>query len=165
MPVAPGGSGGLEYDRAVNRKATIRSAVVLAGALPFISWSLSQFSDAARLLAPWFQLQCHGRLDRTLALSGRYFPVCSRCLGIYAGLLVAGVVARPLLSASARRGWLLAAAALMVLEVYVQDTTGHRPYHALRLLTGMLLAWPVALTLIAAATSTTSPSLPGEVDR
>lgn len=138
----------------MHRKAAIRGVLVIAGALPFISWSLSWIGESGpRVLAPWFRFQCHGLLDRTLALSGRYFPVCSRCLGIYAGLLIAAVVARPLLDARVRRGWLLAAATLMVLEVFVQDSTGHRPYHALRLLTGILLAWPVALTLIAAATS------------
>ncbi len=152
MSVTRNGGGGLGYARLVLRTPVIRAALTLAGALPFISWSLSLIDAALpRVLAPWFRFQCHGLVERSLALGGQVFPVCSRCLGIYGGLLIGGLVARPSLAASTRRGWLLGAAALMVLEVFVQDTTAHRPYHPLRLLTGVLLAWPVALTLIAAS--------------
>lgn len=31
---------------------------------------------------------CHRRPDRTLRFKGRYFPVCARCTGIYAGFLI-----------------------------------------------------------------------------
>lgn len=31
---------------------------------------------------------CHRRQDRTLKFRGRYFPVCARCTGIYAGFLI-----------------------------------------------------------------------------
>lgn len=30
---------------------------------------------------------CHRRPDRTLKFRGRYFPLCARCTGIYAGML------------------------------------------------------------------------------
>jgi len=30
---------------------------------------------------------CHRRPDRTLKFRGRYFPVCARCTGIYAGII------------------------------------------------------------------------------
>ena len=133
----------------------VRAVLVLAGALPFISWALS-LADLPpfRSLDAWFGLQCHGLLDRTLALGGRYFPVCSRCLGIYGGLLGAGLLAlptHPWVDARKRRFWIVAAAAFMVLEVLVQDLSAHPPYHLLRMLTGILLAWPIALTLIDAA--------------
>lgn len=125
---------------------------MLSGSLPFIHWSLSGMgSPAAAVLAPWFQFQCHGLAERTLALGGRDFPVCSRCLGIYSGLLMAALVARPLIEAARRRLWIIAAAGFMVMEVLVQDLTRHPPYHLLRMLTGILLAWPVALTLMHAA--------------
>ena len=133
----------------VSRPALIRIILVLAGALPFISWSFSMLGwPIAHALDPWFRFQCHNLTDRMLAVGGHRFPVCSRCLGIYGGLAMAAVVANPRLRPHQRRAWIIAAAAFMVLEVILQDRTGHPPYHALRLLTGVLLAWPIALTLM-----------------
>lgn len=139
--------------RVVNgaRAGIVRALLFVAGSLPFISWSLSSVNSSralVRFLDRWFQVQCHGRLERSIALAGQFFPVCSRCLGIYAGLALAAVVARPKLPQRIRRAWLLAAAAFMVGEVVVQERTGHAPIHALRLLTGLLLAYPVALIVI-----------------
>jgi uncharacterized membrane protein len=133
----------------VTRSGVIRGLLLVGGALPFIFWALSVMSwPAAHALDPWFRFQCHNMTERMLAASGHYFPVCSRCLGIYGGLAMAAVLARPRLTPSHRRAWILGAVVFMVLEVIVQDRTGHRPYHALRLLTGALLAWPIALTLM-----------------
>jgi hypothetical protein len=39
----------------------------------------------------------------------------------------------------------------MVVEVLVQDSSGHAPWHLARVMTGLLFAWPVAQILIAAA--------------
>lgn len=133
----------------------VRSALLAIGALPFISWSLSG-TAAGEFLERWFRFQCHGRVERSLALAGQMLPVCSRCTGIYVGLAVAALIARPRLSARARRVWLVGAAGLMVTEVVVQDLTGHAPFHGLRLITGLLLAYPVALTVIDAAQATRS---------
>lgn len=134
------------------RAKFVRMALVLAGLLPFIAWALHDVAPGAyRVLDGWFRFQCHARADRTLALAARLFPVCSRCLGIYFGLAAAAVIARPRLTPGARRVWLLAAAALMVAEVFVQDATGHAPFHHLRLATGVFLAWPVVLIVLDAA--------------
>lgn len=136
----------------MSRGLGVRALLLVIGALPFISWAVSMTGTRiGYALDPWFRLQCHGILDRTLAAGGHYFPVCSRCLGIYAGLFMAAVLARPVLMPAKRRAWILGAVALMVIEVIVQDRTGHRPYHALRLLTGVLLSWPIALTLMGVA--------------
>jgi len=132
------------------RTGLIRGALVLAGALPYLAFALG---GGPTWLARWFRFQCHGRIDRTLALGGQYFPVCSRCLGIYTGLALASILVIPKVSAPARRMWIVGAALAMVLEVYVQDASGHAPIHVLRLVTGLLLAWPVALTLVAAGSS------------
>lgn len=139
------------YDRRVvrirmSRSGLIRIALVLGGALPYLAFA---FDGGPRWLERWFRFQCHGRAERTLAFGGHPMPVCSRCLGIYTGLLLVGAVALPRLSPRARRAWIVGAAVAMVLEVWIQDSTGHAPIHALRLLTGLLLAWPIALTFIA----------------
>ncbi|MGZ3420930.1 MAG: DUF2085 domain-containing protein [Polyangiales bacterium] len=124
--------------------------LALVGLSPFVSVVLPD-SWLARWLSRWFSVQCHGRLDRTLALFGHYFPVCSRCLGIYLGLAVGALLPLRSLAAKWRRAWLLSAAVLMVIEVMVQDTMRHEPWHPARILTGVLLAWPVGQILIAAA--------------
>lgn len=134
------------------RASLVRAALVLAGLLPFLAWALHDVAPGAYgVLDGWFRFQCHARAERSLALGSRLLPVCSRCLGIYLGLSMAAAVARPRLTPRARRAWLVAAAALMVLEVFVQDATGHAPFHFLRLATGALLAWPVVLIVVAAA--------------
>lgn len=111
---------------------------------------LLQIVAPQSFLAQWFAFQCHGRLDRSVALFAHWFPVCSRCLGIYLGLTVGALLPLRSLSMKTRRVWLLSAAVLMVIEVVIQDSTSHRPYHVARILTGLLLAWPVAQIVLAA---------------
>lgn len=139
------------YAAPVSRSTAIRFVLGSVGSLPFISWSLSRSGAGPGWLDRWFAFQCHGLFQRSLALGGSYFPVCSRCLGIYGGVLLAAAVARPRLDRTKLRGWLLGAAALMVIEVIIQERTGHRSSHSPRLLTGLLLAWPVVLTVLEAA--------------
>ncbi len=129
-------------------RRVVRVALIATGILPFLA-VIAPGSTVSELLAPWFRFQCHGLAERTIALAGRPFPVCSRCLGIYAGLSLAALLMRPLVSPHARRAWLVAAAIAMVAEVVVQDSTGHAPIHALRAATGLALAWPIALMVIA----------------
>lgn len=132
----------------MSRSGLVRVALVVAGALPYLAFA---FDGGPSWLARWFHFQCHGRAERTLAIGDRLMPVCSRCLGIYTGLLLVGAVALPRLPSNVRRVWIVSAAIAMVVEVWIQDATGHAPIHALRLLTGLLLAWPIALTFVAAA--------------
>jgi uncharacterized membrane protein len=129
----------------------VRGALVAAGLLPYVAFALrGDRGFVAEGLSAWFRFQCHGRADRSLSVAGEVFPVCSRCMGIYSGLALASLLALPRVSARARRAWLVGAAVAMVLEVQLQDRTGHAPIHALRLLTGLALAWPVALIVLAA---------------
>jgi uncharacterized membrane protein len=127
------------------RVGLVRVFIALLGVSPMLHIVAPQ-----GFLARWFAFQCHGRLDRSVALFGHWFPVCSRCLGIYLGLTVGALLPLRSLSMTTRRAWLFAAAASMVLEVVIQDSMNHRPYHALRILTGVLLAWPVVQIVIAA---------------
>lgn len=130
-----------------------RVLLLIAGSLPFLVRPLRAVPGGARvadLLAVWFAFQCHGRLDRTLVLFGRFLPVCSRCTGLYAGLALGALLPWRSLAARTRRAWVLAAFALMAGEVVVQNATNHAPWHAARLLTGVLVGWPIAMTVVAA---------------
>jgi uncharacterized membrane protein len=128
------------------RVGLVRASMAIIGLFPLL-----QIVAPQSFLQRWFSLQCHGRLDRSVALFGHWFPVCSRCLGIYLGLTLGALLPLRSLSMRVRRAWLVAAAALMVLEVVIQDWTNHPPYHAARILTGVLLAWPVAQIVVAAS--------------
>lgn len=111
----------------------------------------------------FFRLQCHGLVDRVLTVFGHQLPVCSRCTGIYLGLALAAALPRPRFAPSVLRVWLFAAAALMALDALVLEDR----VPALRILTGLLLAWPVVKLVlpepsspVAEAPVTRSPTAP-----
>lgn len=110
-----------------------------------ISFGLSPLIVAflpATMAAPFlgfFRLQCHGLADRVLTVFGHRLPVCSRCTGIYLGLALAAALPRPRFEPKILRVWLLAAAALMAVDALVLEDR----VPVLRILTGLLLAWPV----------------------
>jgi len=70
--------------------AILLSAVLVTSAI--------SHGNAQSLRLP-FRLLCHGRAERCLRLWNTPMPICSRCVGIYAGALVALAV----FSATSRR--------------------------------------------------------------
>jgi len=40
----------------------------------------------------YVNLICHGRDKRCFSIKGHHFPVCARCTGIYAGMLLGLVI-------------------------------------------------------------------------
>jgi uncharacterized membrane protein len=90
-----------------------------------------------------FALMCHRMPERVLAVMGVPLPLCSRCLGIWAGLSIAAAIAWPALPLRALRWVVPAAAALMLAEVVTQDLGLHPVYHPTRLLSGLLLSVPI----------------------
>ena len=105
----------------------------------------------ASLLDRWFAFQCERDPARTLELGGALLPVCVRCLGIYLGLGLGALVLRPRLKVWPLRLWVGVASVLMLADVG-SEYLGLRPAWApLRLLTGLLLAYPVAGSLVWAA--------------
>jgi|TARA_R100001015_G_C4611238_1_gene166647 uncharacterized membrane protein len=84
------------------------------------------FSDASNTLISWqhniFKVLCHQDPARSFSVSGVKMAVCSRCLGIYAALLV-GTLIMPvysLLSGSTintEKNWLIAAILLNLADV------------------------------------------------
>jgi uncharacterized membrane protein len=95
----------------------------------------------------WFGLHCERDPARTLIWGGVPLAVCARCSGIYFGLGLGAALRLPRLSPRALWGWVLTAAALMLLDVELERRSLHGTWPALRVLTGMLLAYPVGAGL------------------
>jgi uncharacterized membrane protein len=149
--------------RALGRVVRAALALVLVAPFlpPFFS-SVPGLGAIARLFDAWFAFQCHREAARSLRVFGHVLPVCLRCFGIYLGLGLGGVVARPKLDVWPLRIWVLAAAALMIADV-TTESLGLRPeWGLLRLLTGVLLAYPVGSALVWSARGEPAPSDRGE---
>jgi len=73
--------------------------------------------------------------------------VCARCSGIYFGLGLGAVLRRPRLSPRALRAWVIVGASLMLLDVALEEQGMHGGWPILRLLTGVLLSYPVGAGL------------------
>lgn len=124
----------------------VRGLLVFGAVAPFLPalfQGIPVLDGFARLLDAWFALQCER--DRGRSFTG--VAVCARCLGIYVGLGLGALIARPRL----RLGWLqlwIAASALVLLADTLTEAHSLRPPSAsLRLLTGILFAYPVALAI------------------
>jgi len=89
-------------------------------------------------------VQCH-RLDgRVLDLWGMPMAVCSRCAGIYWGVMVGASLAWP--RWSVRVTFVIVGVALgaMAMEAGLEAVGVLPAVHAIRLATGAILAWPVS---------------------
>ena len=123
-------------------------------------------NGSASLLRAPFRLMCHGRTERCLLLWNTPMPICSRCVGIYAGALMS----LALFTASARR-WNRefaspAAFVLMVplaIDGITQAVGLRESTNGLRLVTGLLaglagMAWVVSRLPLNRGESRDSPS-------
>lgn len=86
---------------------------------------------------------CHRLPERSLELFGEVMPLCSRCYGIIGGLGLGMVVARPFYGLRVLRICLTVGAAFLFLELTTQDLGWHRVFHPTRLLSGLLVSFPV----------------------
>jgi uncharacterized membrane protein len=108
--------------------------------------SLSSFNYAL------YSTVCHQRADRSFFIFGAKMGVCSRCFGIYLGIVL-GSLAYPLLRRSGRMpaGWIiLAALAPMALDGGTQLTGLRESTNILRTATGLLFGAAVPYYLIPA---------------
>ena len=136
-----------------HRLATIvRGVLVFAAIAPFLPTLLHGIpvlDGFGGLLDAWFALQCER--DPARGFSG--LAVCARCLGIYLGLGLGALIARP----SSRLGWLqlwIALAAALLLLDTLTEARGLRPASSpLRVLTGLLFAYPIGLVVARALMS------------
>lgn len=133
--------------------SAIRAAMLAIGVGPWLVpilrarlplGSLGIALDAA------FATTCHRLPERSLVLSTVAMPVCSRCGGIYGGIALAAIVARPALSSRASRIAITAAAAAMVVDVVTQDLGLHPIWHAARIGTGAAFGYALGVAVISA---------------
>jgi uncharacterized membrane protein len=123
------------------------AGVALLPLLPVLSARLPGAAFIARTFDPWFALHCERDASRTLALGGAPWAVCARCAGIYFGLGLGAALGRPRLSPAQLRLWVVCAAAFMVADVALEHFGWHEPSAPVRVLSGLLLAYPVGVGL------------------
>jgi uncharacterized membrane protein len=121
-------------------------SVALLPWLPAVTEGVPGLAHLGSWVERWFALQCHRAPDRLFpGLS--LVPVCVRCFGIYTGIGLGALVARPRLASRPLFVWLALAALLMVLDVATELLQMRPPSSGFRVLTGLLLAWPVGAAL------------------
>ena len=117
------------------------------GLAPFLPSLLARFAalgGLARALNVWFEFQCERDPARMLSLGA----VCARCLGIYVGLGLGALIARPRWRSPWLELWLGVAVLAMLADV-ASESFGWRPAWApLRLATGLALAYPVGVLVV-----------------
>ncbi|MCC6646961.1 MAG: DUF2085 domain-containing protein [Polyangiaceae bacterium] len=122
----------------------LRAVVFAAGAAPFVAllapWSAGTLSQVLSTL-------CHQLPERTLTVGGVAMVVCSRCAGVYAGVMLGALWPMPVPLFARLRPLLIAVAALAVLDVALQDLHLLPVGHARRVVTGLLLGWAPAAAM------------------
>lgn len=124
----------------------VRAIVVLFGLLVlFLPWFHAN-ADSPILsgLDALLSLQCHRVRDRTIILAGTPMAVCSRCTGIYIGAVIGMALARPRWHSLPIMAWTAVTMLIVVSDVFFEWSPMGQLGQAVRLITGLILAWPVA---------------------
>jgi uncharacterized membrane protein len=132
----------------------LRLTLLLVGVSPFLPLLLEPIpilDRIGRAIDGWFAFQCHRDPGRSLEVLGKVLPVCSRCFAIYLGLGLGALFLRPRLSIWPLRIWVATAALIMVLDVWTESLAMRPDSTLLRILSGILLAYPVGAALVWAA--------------
>jgi uncharacterized membrane protein len=118
----------------------IAAAVAGFGLVVILSWPLLAPTVLGVSLDPLFSATCHRLPERTLQWGGTHLPACSRCVGMWAGVLLAS--AAGLVSARRLRWWSVRWGALLLLVMLADWALGRlvlpRQPHVERALTGLL---------------------------
>lgn len=123
------------------------AGVALLPLLPVLAQVVPPLRVLKAWLEPWFAFQCERDSGRTLEIAGVALAVCARCSGIYFGVGLGALIRRPMLATRTLRLWMLGAALLMLVDVVVERAGWHAPWAPLRVLTGVLLAYPLGVGL------------------
>jgi uncharacterized membrane protein len=135
----------------VNRAKLVlwaRGGLVLVGLLPWalpIARARLPLGEVGVGLDLAFFTMCHRRPARTLFLEGVGMPLCSRCAGIFLGVALAALIARPILALRTWRWCFAAACGLMLADVITQDLGLHPVWHPTRILTGVLVGYAMVI--------------------
>lgn len=97
-----------------------------------------------------FFSMCHRRAARTLVLDGVAMPLCSRCAGIFLGVALGAIIARPVLPMKTWRWAFAGAGALMLTDVVTQDLGLHPVWHATRIASGLLVGYLMVTGMLGA---------------
>lgn len=122
-----------------------RSAGALLAIAPFLPPLLLAAGASALaveldgLWAPF----CHRLPERSLSLLGAPLPLCSRCLGLVVGLGAGLAAAWPYAGVRALRWAVSFGLAFLFVELTTQDLGWHPVFHPTRLLSGLLVAFPI----------------------
>jgi uncharacterized membrane protein len=127
--------------------AVLLACFALAPLLPLLTAHLPSMTPLERAALWWFDLHCERDPARTLSLYGVPLAVCARCSGIYFGVGLGALLRAPQLSARATRLWVMVGAALMLLDVSLEEHGLHGAWPGVRVLTGLLLSYPVGVGL------------------
>jgi uncharacterized membrane protein len=123
---------------------------LILGAAALCTWAISEgASQQWRLL---FRIMCHGMAERSLTLFGAPMPICARCVGIYAGMLV-GIVAFwavPLLRERVMRIFAMACVAPLAIDGLTQLAGLRESTNPLRLATGAVAGMAFGLWILSA---------------
>lgn len=129
----------------------VRAGAVVVGLAPWLlplarAWA--PLGAVGVMLDAVFVTMCHRLPERTLVLAGVAMPVCSRCAGIFAGVAVGALIARPALSPRAWRLAITAASVAMLADVVTQDLGLHPVWHPMRIATGFLFGYALAAACV-----------------
>lgn len=114
----------------------LRTAMLVVGLLPLVGLTGGLIEAVLRGV---FASYCHQRPERSLVLFGHTMVVCSRCFGVYSGILLGALVPLPARFVPHVRWLLGGAVGLALVDVATQDLGLHAPYHPIRVATGILI--------------------------
>jgi uncharacterized membrane protein len=123
---------------------------VILGAATLCTWIVGQGASMQwRLL---FRLMCHGKVERCLELFGAPMPICARCVGIYAGMLL-GILAFwaiPLLREKVMRAFALICTLPLAIDGLTQLAGLRESTNELRVATGVVAGLAFGLWILSA---------------
>lgn len=144
--------------RALAAACLLTGLLLVSADVAGCAWPTPEVRSAVRAV---MATSCHQRPDRSFRLAGRPFPACARCTGLHGAPLVAGLALLAPWPAGVRRlrarALVLAAAAVMGLDVIAGAVVPSWDWPVLRAATGLALGVAIVASVRAAPASTTGP--------